>query len=334
MKPTVIGAGNWGTALANLLAKKGIPTKIYAYEREVTDGINQKRMNPLFLTNINLSQNITAFNEIREAVKGSDTIIMATPTQFYRHTMEKVTQYISEDTPIISAVKGIENDSLMLISQITADVRKKTEGDKFAVLSGPTFAEEVAAEKPTAAVIASRDKSIGTELRSHFSTKYFRLYFNEDITGVQLGGALKNIFAIACGITSGLGLGYNSQAALISRGNAEMARLAVKLGANPKTLSGLAGIGDLILTSTSSLSRNRTLGSRLAKGETLEQILSTTVTIAEGVRATSAAYQLAKKTKTDMPIVEALYHILYMNKPVEEALNQLMGRPLKDEFWE
>lgn len=334
MKPTVIGAGNWGTAIANLLAKKGFSTKLHAHEPEVADCINQNHENPLFLKNIKLSQNLTAFNKIEESVKDSDVIIMATPSQFYRHTLESAIEFISEEIPIISCVKGIENDTLMLISQITAEVRRMPEGEKFAVVSGPTFAEEVAAEKPTAAVIASKDKNIGEEIRGYLSAKYFRLYFNEDITGVQLGGALKNIYAIACGITAELGLGNNSQAALISRGNAEMARLAIKLGANPNTLSGLAGIGDLILTSTSSMSRNRTLGSRLAHGETLEEIFSTTNTVAEGVGATAAAYHLAKKTNTDMPIVEVLYGILYQQKPVKNAVGQLMGRPLKDEFWE
>jgi glycerol-3-phosphate dehydrogenase (NAD(P)+) len=334
MKPAVIGAGNWGTAIANLLGKKNIRVKIWAHETEVVEGINQSKSNPLFLANATLSENISAYNDVNETVEGCNIIIMATPSQFYRQTLEKLVRVLPGNVPIISAVKGIEDNSLMLISQVTASVRKQPEGKQFAVLSGPTFAEEVAAGKPTAAVIASRDKNLAGDARKMFSTDYFRLYLNSDIIGVQLGGALKNIFAIASGIIAGLDLGLNTQAALISRGNAEMTRLAVKLGADPKTLSGLAGIGDLILTATGSLSRNRTLGMRLARGEKLEDIRSTTLTVAEGIRTTLAAFKLARKTKTDMPIVEALHGVLYESKSVHEAVKLLMGRPLKDEFGE
>lgn len=334
MKPAVIGAGNWGTALANLLAKKGLKTRIYAHEREVSNSINKIRLNPLFLSKVELSENLTAYNNIKDSVEECDVIVMATPSQFFREVFKEVSRNIPDEVPVVSAVKGIEKSSLMLISGVTADVRKQREGESFAVISGPTFAEEVAAEKPTAAVIASSDRSLGIRIRDYFSTEYFRLYLNEDITGVQLGGALKNIYALACGITTGLGLGLNSQAALISRGNAEMTRLAVKLGADPKTLSGLAGIGDLILTSTGSLSRNRQMGERLAKGETLDHIRSTTLTIAEGVGAVEAAYKLAEKINIEMPIVNVLYGILYENKSVKKACKELMGRPLKDEFWE
>jgi len=298
------------------------------------EGINRRKSNPLFLANVALSENISAYHDLSETAEGCNMVIMATPSQFYRDTLEKLVRVLPGNVPIISAVKGIEEDSLMLISQVTADIRKQPEGERFAVLSGPTFAEEVAAGKPTAAVIASKDKNLAGDARKLLSTDYFRLYLNSDIIGVQLGGALKNIFAIASGIIAGLDLGLNTQAALISRGNAEMTRLAVKLGADPKTLSGLAGVGDLILTATGSLSRNRTLGMRLARGESLEDIKSTTLTVAEGIRTTLAAFKLARKTKTDMPIVEALHGVLYESKPVRETVKLLMGRPLKDEFGE
>lgn len=334
MKPVVIGAGNWGTAIANLLGKKNLHVKLWAREKEVVEGINNKRTNPFFLSKAVLSENITAYDDLTQAVEGCNIIVMATPSQFYRSTLEKIVPILPKDAPIVSAVKGIEDGSLMLINQVTADVRgRKKHAHLFAVLSGPTFAEEVAAEKPTAAVIASKDNRLADKARDLFSTDYFRLYLNDDIIGVQLGGALKNIYAIASGIIAGLGLGLNTQAALISRSSAEMTRLAVKLGADHKTLSGLAGIGDLILTATGALSRNRTLGMRLAQGESLEQIKASTLTIAEGVGTTHAAFQLARKTKTDMPIVSALYGVLYESKPVSETVKLLMGRPLKDEFW-
>jgi glycerol-3-phosphate dehydrogenase (NAD(P)+) len=333
VRPAVIGAGNWGTALANLLGEKEINVKLWAYEQDVAEGINNNRKNPLFLRDVSLSDRIKASNDIKEALEGCDIVIMVTPSHVYRSVLGEVLKHISSSIHIVSATKGIENESLMLMSQITEDLVENSVKKHFAVLSGPTFAKEVAAHYPSAAVIASKDRSFAEEVRDLFSTYYLRLYTNEDIIGVQLGGALKNIIAIANGITEGLGLGLNTQAALITRGNAEMTRLAVRLGADPKTLSGLAGVGDLILTATGNLSRNRTLGVRLGQGEKLADVISSVNTIAEGVKTTSAAYELAKKTDTEMPIVNALYKVLYENKPAGEAVKDLMNRPLKNEFW-
>jgi len=333
MKPAVIGAGNWGTALANLLGEKGIDVRLWAYEKEVADGINRNGENPLFLKGKKLSSKISATADIKKAVEEAEVLIMATPSHVYRRVLEEVLKYAPESTPLVSATKGIENETLMLMSQITDSLVRHSADNRFAALSGPTFAKEVAEHQPSAAVIASKDKKFAEEIRDLFSTYYLRLYTNEDIIGVQLGGALKNIIAIACGAAEGLGLGLNTRAALITRGNAEMTRLAVKMGADTKTLSGLAGMGDLILTATGSLSRNRTLGVRLGQGEKLADITASVNTIAEGVKTTSAAYELAKKTETDMPILNALYKILYENKPAGEAVKELMSRSLKDEFW-
>lgn len=333
MKTAVIGAGSWGTAIASLLADKGVEVRLWSYEPEVALGINNDRKNPIFLKDYSLSKNISATNNIREAVKDQDIVIMVAPSHVYRKVLESAATALKKGVIIVSATKGVENESLLLMSDVTKEVIPEETEHRFAVFSGPTFAKEIIERQPSAATVASEDEKTAKEIIDLLTTDYLRLYLNDDITGVQIGGAIKNIIAIASGIADGMGLGLNSRAALITRGSAEMMRLAIKMGADPKTLSGLAGIGDLILTATGPLSRNRTLGLRLGKGEKLDEILSSANSVAEGVKTTRSVYNLAKRHDVEMPITGAVYQVLYEDIPSAEALKKLMSRSLKQEFW-
>lgn len=333
MNPAVIGAGSWGTALANLLGEKGIKVNLWALEEEICDNINKEHRNPIYLNNYKISDNVTATNSIKDACLNSDCIVMVTPSHVYRQVITEVNKHIKPDVPVVSATKGIENDTYKFMSSITAEIRGTKEGKNFAVLTGPTFAEEIIQHQPSAAVLATTDEALSKSLIEIFNIGYFRLYYNIDIIGAQLGAALKNIIAIASGISEGLGLGLNSQAALITRGSAEMIRLGKKIGAKSKTLAGLAGMGDLILTATGGLSRNRTLGVRLGKGEKLTDILSGSFTVAEGVKTTKSAYELSRRLDVEMPIVNSVYDVLYREKNAKLALKDLMERKLKAEYW-
>ncbi len=333
MKAAVIGAGSWGTAIANMLGDKDFDVTLWAYEKEVAEGINSGHINPLYMKEYTLSKNVKSTTELKEALADTEHIVMVTPSHVFRGILEKMLPFIRKGSLIISATKGIENTTLMMMSEIALELIPTELQCKIAVFSGPTFAKEIIEKHPSAAVIASRDNEATASAVELLSTPYLRLYDNPDVRGVQLGGSIKNIIAIASGIGQGMELGLNSQAALITRGSAEMMRLAVKLGAQQKTLSGLAGIGDLVLTATGNLSRNRTLGVRLGKGETMEEILSSSITIAEGVKTTKSVYNLAKNLNVEVPIVDAVYSVLYENIPPREAVKKLMSRTLKNEFW-
>jgi glycerol-3-phosphate dehydrogenase (NAD(P)+) len=327
----VIGAGSWGTALADLLARKGMPVRIWAFENAVADAINDRHENPVYLKGITLSENLSAMTSVRAAVEGCDTIVSVSPAQHVREVMDAATPSVERDAIIVSASKGIEKGTLDTMAQVLDEVLPDT--CRTAFLSGPSFATEVARGLVTAVTVASADEDAARHAQSLFQTGYFRVYTSDDVTGVELGGALKNVIAIAAGMAVGLGLGHNATAALITRGLAEIARLGTALGAKPITFSGLAGMGDLILTCTGDLSRNRTVGVALGRGETLSEILAGMNMVAEGVDTTAGAHALARREDIEMPIVEAVHAVLFEGMTAREALETLMLREPKPEFW-
>ncbi len=327
---TVLGGGSWGTTLANLLAEKGYMIRLWVFERELCEIMEKERENPIYLPGIKLSPNIIPINSVEEAVKGSDIIISVIPSAFVRNVMKEVAPFLSDNSIILSASKGMENETFMTMSQVIKEV---IPGIKhIASLSGPSFAKEVSEKKPTAVSLASTDKGIASLLQRLLSTSYFRVYTSNDLIGVELGGALKNVIAIAAGISDGLSLGDNARASLITRGLVEITRLGVRMGANPRTFSGLSGLGDLILTCTGNLSRNRGVGLKIGRGMKLKDILKGMKMVAEGIYTARAVYGLADKLQIDTPIMKEVYHILYEEKPPFHALANLMNRELKEEF--
>lgn len=324
---SVIGSGSWGTTLANHLAEKGLDVTLWSYEKDLVDEIKRTGINSTYLPGIPLSRNIHVTDDLISAVKDAAYVVSVVPTQFTRSVFSKAGNYIAGNTTIVSASKGIEHGSLLTVSAILESVS----GNKVSVLSGPSFAEEVIKKLPTAVTIASSDNGVAKRLQELFNTDYFRIYTNTDVIGVELGGALKNVMAIASGISDGLGLGTSTRAALITRGLAEMTRLGIAMGAKEKTFGGLSGIGDLVLTCTGTLSRNYTVGFRLGRGETLENILASMKMVAEGVATSESAYELSKKHGVEMPIVEQIYRVIKENKPPSDAVTELMTRSPKSE---
>jgi len=327
----VIGAGSWGTTLANLLAKKGFNIALWVYEDDLIQPIATKRENPLYLPGVKLSEKIIPTGSLKEVCQHKDLLISVIPSQIVRQMMQDIHPFLPSQVKLVSATKGIENNTLLTMSGVFKEVLPIKEGEQLAVLSGPSFALEVSKETPTAVTIASKNQELAKQLQKVFSTPYFRAYTNSDVLGVELGGALKNVIAIAAGISDGLDFGHNTRAALITRGLAEISRLALKMGANALTLSGLSGLGDLILTCTGELSRNRSVGIKLGKGMELTNILRDMKMVAEGIKTTKAAYDLSKKMEVAMPITEQVYYILYQNKNPKEAVTELMTRDLKVE---
>lgn len=328
----VIGAGAWGTALADLLAKKNYKVNLWVYEKDLCRIIAKKGENVRYFSGIKLSNNITPVSDLKEAVKDAKIIIVVVPSQYIRGIFQTLSSLLSEDVIIVSASKGIENESLSTISRIFNEELKSLSDNNFAVISGPSFAEEIAEEQPAAVVIASKSRETAEYLQNLFATNYFRIFISSDVVGVELGGALKNVIAIAAGISDGLENGYNARAALITRGLAEMIRIGIAMGANPQTLAGLSGMGDLILTCTGELSRNRTIGLRIGKGETMEEIQKNAITVAEGVTTVKAAYGLIEKYNIPAAIFRETYHILYKNKNPHEAMHDLMKLHTSEEF--
>ena len=331
MRIGVIGAGSWGTTLANLLAKKGFITALWVYEEELIPSIATKKENHLYLPGIELDGNIVPTGSLQEACHNKDIILNVTPSQIVRQVLQQIRDYLSPQTILISASKGIENTTLLTMSAVIREVLSFNDGSRIAVLSGPSFALEVSREIPTAVTIASENQERAQQLQRVFSTPYFRVYTNSDVVGVELGGSLKNVIALAAGISDGLRFGYNTRAALITRGLAEISRLALKMGASPLTLSGLSGLGDLVLTCTGELSRNRTVGIKLGEGLKLDQILKDMKMVAEGIKTTRSTYDLSRKLNVPMPITEQIYNILYQDKDPKEAVTELMTRDLKVE---
>ncbi len=326
---TVIGAGSWGTALAIHLARTGKEVSIWCYDEESLNAITRYRENTMFLPGFVLPENITATGNFSEALRDNSLFLWVVPTQFTRSVLEKYKTSFPEGSLFISASKGIENGTLLTPSSVIREILGR--GAMAGALSGPSFAKEVAIGFPTAVVAAFQNIDTAAEVQRYFSSSTFRVYASTDVTGVELGGALKNVIAIASGMVRGLGLGYNSVSALITRGLTEISRLATKMGAKAETLSGLAGMGDLVLTCTGGLSRNLQVGERLGKGESLESIVNSMNMVAEGVKTAKSAFQLAEKQKVAMPIVSEVHSILYEGKHPSEALDALMSREPKKE---
>ena len=329
MKVAVVGGGSWGTALAIHLSRAGCEVRLWAHEPEVVAGIRSTRRNPLFLSDLELPVGIEASNNL-SALAGVAAVVLVVPVQFARQVLRAARPHLDHDVPFISASKGIEVASLERMDEIVRGELGLGE-DAFVALSGPSFAREVAAGLPTAAVLAGRDAALLRRLQAAFSTPAFRFYSSSDVVGAELAGALKNVVAIAAGMATGLGLGQNTLAALLTRGLHEIARLGVRLGGREETFRGLAGMGDLVLTcAAGSLSRNRAVGERLGRGERLDEILASRE-VAEGVPTTRAAAALARRHGVEMPITFAVEAILDGKLPPRHAVAALMTRELKDE---
>ena len=328
----VLGAGSWGTALANLLGLKGFKVDLWVFEKEVKEQIDAFRENKVFLPGFSLSTNLFPSNDIAGVVSEKDLVLIVVPSHVMRETAQKVSGLLSKDTVIVSASKGIENKTHLTMSAVLKESLPESPEDSFTVLSGPSFALEVARKLPTVVTVASIDKKLAGFVQNVFATPYFRVYTNNDMIGVELGGAVKNVIAIAAGIIDGLGLGLNTRAALITRGLTEIRRLGLKLGANPRTFAGLAGIGDLLLTCTGDLSRNHTVGKKIGEGRKLNDILSEMRMVAEGIKTAKSVYNMSLKLGVEMPISHEIYHILYDDVSPQEALLRLMTRDLKQEL--
>jgi glycerol-3-phosphate dehydrogenase (NAD(P)+) len=329
----VVGAGSWGTALANLLAKKGIETILWSYEADVAEAINRDHRNPTYLSDITLAPTLRATASLREAVENTDVVVSVSPSHVVRAVMRDAAAHLRPDVLLVSASKGIETDTLQTMDEVLEEVVPLA-GPRTTFLSGPSFALEVAREHPTAVTIASRSPDAAALAQELFQTPYFRVYTTRDVRGVELGGSLKNVIAIAAGVVDGLGFGYNTRAALITRGLAEITRLGVALGSDPQTLAGLAGVGDLILTCTGGLSRNRSVGVELGKGRALEEILAEMTMVAEGVRTARSAHDLARRSGVEMPIVEEVFGMLFEGRSAKKAMERLMLREPKAEQWQ
>ncbi len=330
MKISIIGAGSFGTAMAAVASACGNEVVLWAHDPNVAAEIEQTRRNPIYLQSVELDRSVRATSSLAEAAEFSDVIFMIVPSHHYREVLAQMRPYFRWKVAVVSGTKGIENDTLQRMSEVTA----MELGDAlraFAVLSGPTFALEAARGDPTAAVIASLDLALAEEVQHAMSSPTFRIYNSSDVAGVELAGSLKNVVAIAAGVIEGLGLGSNTTAALITRGLHEMTKLAIAFGGRTETLAGLAGMGDLVLTCTGSLSRNRNVGVALGRGKSLPEILSESRTVAEGVRTSKAAKQLAGLHQIDMPITAEMYRVLHEGESPRAALQRLMTRSLKAE---
>lgn len=328
----VIGAGSWGTALAMVLADNGCRVNLVLRSEEQEKEINEQHTNDKYLPGVKLPANITATTSFESALAEVETAVIAVPTKAIRETMQKMTAVLEQPLTFIHVSKGIEPDSLKRISQMIEEEVPEHLRKGVAVLSGPSHAEEVSLRHPTTVTITSENMEEAQKAQDLFMNNYFRVYTNTDMLGIEIGGALKNIIALAAGISDGLGFGDNAKAALITRGLAELSRLGTKMGANPLTFSGLAGIGDLIVTCTSVHSRNWKAGNMLGKGKKLGEVLDSMGMVVEGVRTTKAAYQLASKYEVNMPITNALYDVLFNDIDPKEAVGSLMSRLKKDEM--
>jgi glycerol-3-phosphate dehydrogenase (NAD(P)+) len=325
-KIAVLGAGSWGTALAMVLADNGHEVRLWGHNSAQIDEINQQHTNKKYLPEISLPATIIGFSSLQEALNGVKTAIMAVPTKAIREVIRKMNDVHSDSLLIVHVSKGIEPDSLLRISEMIEEEMPSQLLDSVVVLSGPSHAEEVSLRHPTTVTVSSKDMKSAEKIQDLFINNNFRVYTNPDLIGVEIGGALKNIIALAAGISDGLGYGDNAKAALITRGLAEIARLGVKMGASPLTFSGLTGIGDLIVTCTSVHSRNWRAGNLLGRGQNLEEVLENMGMVVEGVRTTKAAYQLAEKYDVNMPITNALYNILFNGVNPKDAVDNLMSR--------
>lgn len=335
MKIAVIGAGSWGTALAILLSGKNYAVKLWGHREEHIKRLQKDRENNKYLPGIRFPSALQPVCNLQEAIEGATLVVMVVPSHSYRRVFEAVVPLLPDNCRIVSAVKGIENRTLKTMTQVMDEVlMQQNRGDsniEIGVLSGPSFAEEVANDVPTAVTIGFPNLQTAREVQQIFVTRFFRVYASTDIIGLEISASLKNIIAIAAGVCDGLGYGLNTRAALITRGLAEIKRLGIELQADPATFSGLSGLGDLLLTCTGNLSRNRTVGLKLGEGKTLLQVQDEMSMVAEGIKTTQSAYDLALRLKIEMPILEQVYNIIYKNKNCSEAVIDLLERELKVE---
>ncbi|WP_437658221.1 NAD(P)H-dependent glycerol-3-phosphate dehydrogenase [Sorangium sp. So ce1182] len=327
----VIGAGAWGTALAKLLADKGNPTALWAHQGELAERIGRERQNHRYLPGVELPESLRATSDLEDALRGAELVVVVVPSHALREVVREAGRHIPRDALVCSATKGIENDSLMLMSEVLVDELGRAVEPRLSYLSGPSFAREVADGQPTTVVVAGRSERETHAVQRLLATDRFRVYWSDDVVGVEVGGALKNVVAIAAGIGDGLGLGHNARAGIITRGLAEMARMAAAKGANLLTLAGLSGMGDLVLTCTGELSRNRTVGLEMGRGRKLDEILAGLGHVAEGVKTAKSAYELANKLGVSAPISVEVYRMLYEGKPPQQAVVDLMTRALTRE---
>jgi glycerol-3-phosphate dehydrogenase (NAD(P)+) len=323
----VVGAGSWGTAIADLLACKGFQTHLWVFEKEVKDHIEQFHENKLYLPDHQLSPNLSASNDLADVVSDKHLIVIVVPSHVMRDVTRQMAGHLSAGTIIASASKGIEQKTHLTMSGVIKENIPEIEAERLAVISGPSFAKEVAQKMPTSITVACRNPEIAARVQYVFATPYFRVYTSDDIVGVELGGSVKNVIAIASGMLDGLGMGLNTRAALITRGMTEVRRLGLHLGANPRT-----GFGDLVLTCTGNLSRNYSVGVKLGQGKKLQQILAEMHMVAEGVKTAKSVYNFSRKLGVEMPICHEIYRILYEDLAPKEALYRLMTRTLKQEL--
>ncbi len=332
LRVCVFGSGGWGTALAQLCASRGYQVRQWVRESEVFESINTRHLNPLFLPDVPLSPNIAATRDEEEALEGAEVVLLVIPSQFMREVVLRIRYLMPTEAPIVCCSKGIEKKSLELMSEILTGELPGKYHPYLTYLSGPSFAKEVAEGKPANVTVAGQSESIRKRVQELMGGSSFRIYTSPDVVGVQVGGAVKNVLAIAVGACDAMGFGLNAQASLITRGLAEVTRLAVAKGANPLTLSGHAGIGDLVLTCTGSLSRNRRVGFELGKGKSLEEIVSSMKMVAEGVETAHSVSHLAGKLRVSMPISEQVALVLHHGKELQLAAVELMQRPLREEL--
>jgi glycerol-3-phosphate dehydrogenase (NAD(P)+) len=332
-KIAVLGAGSWGIAIANLLHSNGHEVTMWEFNRADYEYLSANRTHPKKLPGIKIVEEIALSNDLQYAADGADYIIFAVPAQKVRSVCEFLNEFVKRPMKYVNLAKGVEIGSLLRMSEVINSTLVSSREERIATLSGPSHAEEVSRNIPTSVVVASADQQYAEEIQRLFNGRYFRVYRSTDLIGVELGGSLKNVIAIASGVTQGLGFGDNTTGALLTRGLAEITRMGVKLGADPLTFAGLSGIGDLITTCVSKHSRNRYVGERIGKGEKLAEILDGMVMVAEGVDTCRSAYALAEKHDVEMPITTEVFKILFENKPPFEALSDLMGRSLKEEVW-
>jgi glycerol-3-phosphate dehydrogenase (NAD(P)+) len=328
---SIIGAGTWGTALAITLARKGHTVTLWAYEREVVESIRSRHENELYLPGMKIPLGVSVSGSPADAVGGAEIVLFVTPSHVLRTLMTGFVAHLKPEMLFVSATKGIDTEQLMRMSEVILTTIRPRFEPGLCVLSGPSFAKEVALGDPTAVVVASEDRELAAVVQREFSSTTFRLYSSTDVVGVEMGGAVKNVIAIAAGVVGGLGLGHNPTAALITRGLAEMTRLACACGARRETLSGLAGLGDLALTCTGDLSRNRRVGIELGKGRRLEEIVNSMRMVAEGVKTTRATLALAQRHGVEVPITQQVHRLLEGEISPREGIRELMERALKEE---
>jgi glycerol-3-phosphate dehydrogenase (NAD(P)+) len=332
-KIAIIGGGSWGTALAIVLTRSRVPHRLalWVHDADVCESLRTRRVNEVFLPGFEVPREVEITGALGEALGEADIVLGVMPSAYARATYMRMLPHLGPRMVFVSATKGLEHSSLERMTQVIAQVVAPKFSPRVAALSGPSFAREVARGDPTAIVIASADRELAAAVQEEFSGPTFRLYTNDDVAGVELGGAVKNVVAIAAGVCEGLSFGHNTIAALITRGLAEMTRLACALGARPETLAGLAGMGDLVLTCTGALSRNRTVGVELGKGRKLDDIIGSMRMVAEGVGTTAATLELARKMRVEMPITEQMHAVLYQGRAPRDAIRELMERRLKHE---